>query len=551
MKPTQMTSVRRAFQGIQLLVGLLLVVLGWQSFLQWRASRDGVLAAHELERTAWPGLAGSAALETNLNRHRRHATELLLADVEHRPAKVAELESLHREQLAALGKLQAVVRDEAGHRQLVKFGESWNHYVEAVTRMRAALERDAPTARDIFEGELPELTRALEVAARATREHLNGIAQMQTRQTAAAFADSRSAVLTWGGFTVVFAAGALWLVAGGSRQIRFALTRLAGRLAEGSEQTALSAGALAGASHTLAEGACHQAASLEETSASLEEMTSMVRRNATAARQTKEISAQTRTAADAGAQDMEQMRQSMAAIKASSDEVAKIIKHIDEIAFQTNILALNAAVEAARAGDAGAGFAVVAEEIRNLAQRSAQAARDTASRIEDAIIKTSQGVQVCDKVSVGLREITAKARQVDELVGQIAESSQEQAQGISQVNSAVTQIERVTQSTAATAEETASAAQELKAQAASQQSVVDELLLLVGGGDDHTARADREAWHVSPGRTSFAKSELTAGPFAKFGDSGRRDRFAATCSRSASLPVEKGAGSSSGDFKDF
>jgi len=551
MRPKQITSVRRAFQGIQLLVGLLLVVLGLQSFLQWRASRDGVLAARELERMAWPGLAGSAALETNLNRHRRHATELLLADVEHRPAKVAELESLHREQLAALGELQAVITDEAGRRQLVKLGESWKNYVEAVTRMRALLERDAPTARDIYEGELPELTRALEVGVRATREHFNGVAQTQTRQTTAAFADSRSAVLALGVSVAGFAALLLVLLAINGRWIRGTLTSLAGRLAEGSEQTALSAGALAGASHTLAEGACHQAASLEETSASLEEMTSMVRRNATAAQQTKEISAQTRTAAEAGVQDMEQMRQSMAAIKASSDEVAKIIKHIDEIAFQTNILALNAAVEAARAGEAGAGFAVVAEEVRNLAQRSAQAARDTAGRIEDAISKTGQGVEVCGKVAVGLREIMAKARQVDELVGQIAESSQEQAQGISQVNSAVTQIERVTQSTAATAEETASAAQELKAQAASQQSVVNELLLLVGGGDDHTARPDREAWHASAGRTSFAKSELTAGPSAKYGDSRSRDRFAATYSRSASLPVEKGACSPSGDFKDF
>src|SRR5690606_1915383 len=156
-------------QGIQLLVGLLLVVLGLQSFLQWRASRDGVLAARELERMAWPGLARSAALETNLNRHRRHATELLLADVEHRPAKVAELESLHREQLAAVGELQAVITDEAGRRQLIKLGESWKNYVEAVTRMRALLERDAPTARDIYEGELPQLTRALEVGVRATR----------------------------------------------------------------------------------------------------------------------------------------------------------------------------------------------------------------------------------------------------------------------------------------------------------------------------------------------------------------------------------------------
>lgn len=272
---------------------------------------------------------------------------------------------------------------------------------------------------------------------------------------------------------------ALW-IAKSLRTLSGAILRAATEIGEGTRQIAASSGQLAAASQNLAEGASEQAASLEETGASLEEMTSMIRRNAESAANAKEHATQARGAADTGAHDVDQMQQSMRAIKNSSDDVAKIIKTIDEIAFQTNILALNAAVEAARAGEAGLGFAVVAEEVRNLAQRSAGAARETADKIEDAIQKTTAGVAVSDRVANGLRRIIEKSRSVDDLIGQIAVASKEQAEGISQINLAVSQMDKVTQSNAATAEESASATHDLKSQSESQEQAVGRLLELVG-----------------------------------------------------------------------
>ena len=269
-----------------------------------------------------------------------------------------------------------------------------------------------------------------------------------------------------------------WII---TRSTTKVLTAVADGLSESSLQVTAAAGQVAAASQVLAEGSSEQAASLEETSASLEEMASMTKRNADSAQQAKELSTLTRTSADLGAAHMQEMRRAMDAIKASSDDIAKINKTIDEIAFQTNILALNAAVEAARAGEAGMGFAVVAEEVRNLAQRSAQSAKETAAKIEDAISKSSHGVEISGKVADALTDIVEKARKMDALVAEIATASSEQNQGIGQVNTAVSEMDKVTQSNASGAEESASAAEELNAQAATMQEAVSELRRLITG----------------------------------------------------------------------
>jgi len=253
-------------------------------------------------------------------------------------------------------------------------------------------------------------------------------------------------------------------------------------LSAGAGQFASAAREISSSSGMLAEGASSQAASLEETSASLEEISSMTKRNADSATHAKELSARTRVAADRGTSDMQEMKAAMDAIKLSSAEIAKIVKTIDEIAFQTNLLALNAAVEAARAGEAGAGFAVVAEEVRNLAQRSAQAARESALRLDDSVAKSGHGVAISAKVAESFQIIVKQATEVDTLIAEIANASQEQSQGLGQINTAVGKMDQVTQNNAAGAEETASAAEELSAQSEELRHLVSDLQALVGGG---------------------------------------------------------------------
>jgi methyl-accepting chemotaxis protein len=339
------------------------------------------------------------------------------------------------------------------------------------------LRGDVSAAQEVFFGPAATQHEALLAELRRQRETVE---KSTAILLAAQHARAQLGMIVQSGSLALVSVGLIlfgWRLRG---QIVRELRRISGTIAEASVQFSHAAGQVSANSQSLAEGAGEQAASLEETSASLEEMSSMTKRNAENAQQADQLVKQTRHAADQGAADMKNMTAAMAAIKASGDETAKIIKTIDEIAFQTNILALNAAVEAARAGEAGMGFAVVADEVRNLAQRSAQAARETTDKIEGSISRTAQGVEISAKVAGTLNEIAAKVRQVDELVAEVASASREQNQGITQVNTAVGQMDRVTQSNAATAEESAAASEELNAEAESLKRIVDGLLELVG-----------------------------------------------------------------------
>jgi methyl-accepting chemotaxis protein len=233
-------------------------------------------------------------------------------------------------------------------------------------------------------------------------------------------------------------------------------------------------------SRTMAEGSYRQAESIQTTTTALASISTATRHNATNATRAKELASQTRHAADAGAADIGAMNTAMADIRNSSTNIAKIIKTIDEIAFQTNILALNAAVEAARAGEAGMGFAVVADEVRSLAQRSAGAARETAEKIADSINKSQRGADLSDKVTGNLLQIASKARQVDELVAEIAASNLEQSDGLIQVQDAITLLNQDTQRNAVSAGQSAAAVQELNQQAVELREVVTTLEKMVG-----------------------------------------------------------------------
>ena len=265
------------------------------------------------------------------------------------------------------------------------------------------------------------------------------------------------------------------------KSITSSINAIVSSLKTGAEQVFQASEQLSYASQSLAEGSSEQAAAIEETSSTLDQTSSMVQQNTENTKQASLLSNNARDSADKGNSEMQEMMVAMKEIKASSSEISKIIKVIDDIAFQTNILALNAAVEAAGAGEAGMGFAVVAEEVRNLAQRSAQAAKDTAAMIETSIIRADKGAEIAEKVAHSLDEIRVQAKKVNEIMDEITTASQEQSQGIFQINKAVNQMEQVTQNIASGAEESASSSEELSAQAESLMEIVDRLVVLVEG----------------------------------------------------------------------
>ncbi len=377
---------------------------------------------------------------------------------------LAELEPVDGEgRRTALDLAQPLARWKAAYRALRERADA-SQPDEAMTLAPAALAQAQAAQRE----------------TRRAREVIRGLVAQEREDAARVNSVSR----WWLIGLVLLSAAAGVVILSGIRRAARTLQQAAAELGGSAAQVASGSAQVGASSQALAQAASEQAASLEETSASTEELTSMTRKNAENSRSAAEVVAETARVVGEANRSLLDMQNSMREITESSDQIGKIIKVIDDIAFQTNILALNAAVEAARAGEAGLGFAVVADEVRNLAQRSAQAAKDTAGMIEGSILKSKEGRDRVDEVAGAIRQITESAQKVRMLVDEVKLGSEEQARGIEQIAKAVSQMDQLTQRSAANAEESASAGEQMRAQAEAMNAVVDQLVEMVGGGGE-------------------------------------------------------------------
>jgi len=463
--------------GILTLVIALMAVLGYRTVSHSAEILDTTtnVFARKLE------LAG--VLNTSGSEMAAGQRGIVVASYLKDPSELAAAESLFERSRqrfqASLSEFQPLLATDRGRELVSQMDAALNAWLPIYTRAKQLAESgNAEGAADI----LKESTRTQYGTIAANCAELVQLAKeqlQQNRQTS----DGVLATARWQIVLLIFtgalaAAFAIWVM----RDATMDLRRVGAEMLEGARQVATAATQVASASQSLAQGTSEQAATLEETSSSATEITAVTRKNADNTRAVAGVMLETARLVDGANHNLEEMIQSMKQIHGSSEKISKIIRVIDEIAFQTNILALNAAVEAARAGEAGMGFAVVADEVRNLAQRSAQAAKDTASLIEESIGKSNEGGRKLDSVTKSIEQITASANQVKTLVDEVDMGSQEQARGIEQISMAVAQMEKVTQRNAANAEESAAASEELAAQARSLQDTVERLQQVAGHG---------------------------------------------------------------------
>ncbi|MCC6152184.1 MAG: hypothetical protein IT367_00385 [Candidatus Hydrogenedentes bacterium] len=374
--------------------------------------------------------------------------------------------------------------DAAALQEMRAIEEAATAYYETGKRMASSYVSAGPETGNKFMAEF-------DAAANRLANAIDPLVESQTQELEANMASVvtgaqslTSLVMVLGACAIVFAVAIAW---GLTRSITASIRHIVDGLASGSEQTACAAGQVAQSGQVMAASATEQASSIEETSASLEQLTSMTKQNSDNANEAKKLADIANLRAEKGSKSMERMGKAIDDIKKSAGETAKIIRTIDEIAFQTNLLALNAAVEAARAGESGKGFAVVAEEVRSLAQRSAEAARNTSALIEDSVTHAENGVAISGEVGSSLKEIADAIVKVNTFVGEIASASNEQSQGIAQISVAMSQLNQVTQTTAASSEETAAAAEELGSQAEEMRRMVSELKAVVSGSSANGA----------------------------------------------------------------
>ena len=371
----------------------------------------------------------------------------------------------------------------------------------------AELEAAQSEAYKVFEAKtLPSLAKTQE-NIKALMDALEMIKSATQEEMIKQGVHSRNAVTVI--VVIAFIAGSLlsFLII---RSITRPVNRIIRSLNEGALSVADASQNVSAASHSLAETTTEQAASVEETSSSLEELSSMTKQNVNHTNQANHLTNEAKTEIDKANKAMANLTDAMVQITRSGGETSKIIKTIDEIAFQTNLLALNAAVEAARAGEAGAGFAVVAEEVRNLALRAAEAAKQTELLVQDTLIKVNEGSTSVSVTNEAFSSVTQSELKVAEIIKEISAASKEQSLGLEQINKAVTEIDRAIQTNASSAEETSSSSEEMNAMAEQMKQIVGELTLIVEGRQEDKAKhfGYSDSYQMLPGGNSQSLKQI-------------------------------------------
>jgi methyl-accepting chemotaxis protein len=400
------------------------------------------------------------------------------AGVDQNRRAVAELE---RRIDGLFGELTPLL-DSAGDRQLIQSLQSKAMSVRPLSEEVTTLiqkQQMSDALKLVSDRVLP----AYDELQRSARDFLSNQREKMTSETndvLTSASATRTLAYVFVGLTVVCSL----LIAFAARQMNSALGGMGSQVSDGAQQVARAATQMTSISQSLAQGASEQAVSLEQTSASAGQVNEMVQQNAKSSREAAAHTNDANRLLTEANQKLEHMLVSMRDISSSSEKISKIIRVIDEIAFQTNILSLNAAVEAARAGEAGMGFAVVADEVRNLAQRCSQAAKDTSGLIEESIQHSKVGRVRLDEVAKAMRQVTDSAVQVQRLSNEVNAGSEEQARAIAQISRAILQIQQVTQQTAASAEEGASAGSQMSSEADNLQAAVNRMRAMLGMRED-------------------------------------------------------------------